>query len=100
MITRYKDDRNIQTSYNGKPFFGTRLYPVIAPVDTDIIYITSEVDYLDSMAYKFYNDSSLWWVIAMANNLGTGRLSVKPGLQLRIPTGIEQIVSQFNQLNK
>lgn len=99
MITRYNTNSNIKTSTTGKMFFGSRLYPVISPMDTDTIYITGDTDYLDYMAFKFYNDASLWWVIAMANNLGTGRLSVTPGLQLRIPAGIEQIVTKFNQLN-
>jgi len=99
MITRYNSNYNINASNNGKIFFGSRLYPVIDAQDSDTIYITGDTDYLDYMAYKFYNDSGLWWIIAMANNLGTGRLSVKPGLQLRIPTNVEQIISQFNQLN-
>jgi len=99
MITRYDTTSNIQSAYNGTPVFGSRLYPIVQPTDTDTIYITGDTDYLDYMAYKFYNDASLWWIIAMANNLGTGRLSVKPGLQLRIPNGIEQLISQFNLLN-
>jgi len=100
MITRYDITTNIQTSYNGKNFFGTRTYPIIQPQDTDTIYITTDMDYLDYLAYKFYGDSSLWWIIAMANNLGSGRLSVKYGIQLRIPVNIEQIVSQYNKLNQ
>ena len=99
MLTRYQTNKNIQSMYNGTPFFGTRLYPVVSPMDSDSIYITGDTDYLDYMAFKFYNDASLWWIIAMANNLGTGRLSVKSGIQLRIPVGIEQIISKFNKLN-
>ena len=99
MITRYSTSENIKTSYNGKKFFGTRLYPVIEANDDDVIYITKETDYLDSMAFRFYKDARLWWIIAMANNIGTGRLSVKPGLQLRIPTGIERIISSYRKLN-
>ena len=100
MITRYNTNINVRTSNNGKNFLGTRIYPIVVPSDTDTIYITSDGDYLDSMAYKFYNDASLWWIIAMANNIGTGRLSVKQGIQLRIPSGIEQIISNFNKLNR
>lgn len=98
-MTRYDTNKNIKTRFDGKRFFGTRLCPNIAESDSDIIYITKETDYLDSLAYKFYKDKSLWWVIAAANNMGNGRLSVEPGLQIRIPTRIEQILAGYNKLN-
>jgi hypothetical protein len=86
--------------YDGKRFFGTRSYPNIEPRETDVIYITNETDYLDSLAYKFYKDSSLWWIIALANNLGNGRLSIESGLQIRIPVEIDRITSGYNDLNR
>lgn len=100
-MTRYDLDKNIKNRYDGKRFFGTRSYPKIESHETDVIYITNETDYLDSLAYKFYKDSRLWWVIALANNLGNGRLSVAPGLQLRIPDSSKTaiILSNFNKLN-
>jgi hypothetical protein len=39
-------------------------------------------------------------VIALANNLGKGRMSVPAGLQLRIPSNINAILTQFNNLNQ
>lgn len=51
------------------------------------IYIYSKVgDRLDNLAYKYYEDQSLWWVIAKANNIGKGSWLVEPGLLLRIPS--------------
>lgn len=101
-MTRYNLDKNIKNRYDGKRFFGTRSYPNIESHETDLIYITNDTDYLDSLAYKFYNDSKLWWVIALANNLGNGRLSVPIGLQLRIPSPYrtEVILLNFNKLNE
>lgn len=78
---------------------GTRLYPIITESDSDVLYITTDTDYLDTLAHKFYRDSSLWWIIALANNLGNGRLSITGGLQLRIPMRIEEIVSRYNRIN-
>jgi len=98
-MTRYEVNKNIKSRYDGKRFFGTRTYPTINPDDTDIIYITNETDCLDSLAYKFYKDVTLWWIIALMNKLGSGKMSVDGGLQLRIPTRIEQIIAGYNKLN-
>ena len=49
-------------------------------------YITLEKDTrLDVLANKYYADHSLWWVIAMANNIMDGLEPVKLGTVLRIP---------------
>lgn len=98
-MNRYIRDKNIKSRFDGKRFFGIRLYPKISEDESDIIYISKETDYLDSLAYKFYKDTSLWWIIALANNLGNGRLSVPPGIQLRIPTRVESIINGFNRIN-
>ncbi len=74
-------------------------YPTIQPQASDAIIISNETDYLDSLAYTYYSDPTLWWIIALANNLGKGRMSVPPGLQLRVPSNINSILTQFNSLN-
>ena len=77
----------------------TTQYPIIEPQNSDVIVISQDGDYLDTLAYKYYNDPTLWWIIALANNLGKGRLSVPPGLQLRIPSNANTLLVQFNNLN-
>jgi hypothetical protein len=49
-------------------------------------------------AHKFYNDSSLWYVIAAANGLGKGSYYVPAGSKLRIPDAltIQQTIEQIN----
>lgn len=48
--------------------------------------ITSrEGDRLDILAGIYYNDGSLWWIIAAASDIGWG-LQVPPGTLLRIPS--------------
>lgn len=87
------------TRWDGKRVYLTTLYPYIPPQYTDLQIITNEADYLDAMAYKYYGDFTLYWIIAVANNLGRGRLSVPAGLTLRIPININDIVDQFNRMN-
>jgi nucleoid-associated protein YgaU len=54
---------------------------------------------LDKLALDFYNDGSLWWVIAAANGLGKGTLVVQPNTRLRIPseTGVQDRIQQANK---
>lgn len=86
--------------YDGKRVFTTTYYPVIQHQDDDVIVISNEGDYLDNLAFQFYNDPTLWWIIALANNLGKGRMSVPPGLQLRVPINVNKILDDFYNLNK
>ena len=87
--------------WDGRQVYKSTTYPVIAPQDSDVIIITDETMHLDSLAYKYYGDTSLWFIIALANSgLGTGRLSVPVGITLRIPTNINYILNQFKLLNK
>ena len=46
------------------------------------------------MAANVYGDSSLWWIIAAASNIGWG-LQVPPGTVLKIPTDLGQIVAMM-----
>jgi hypothetical protein len=45
----------------------------------------SETQRLDVLAGIEYGDSSLWWIIAAASNIGWG-LQVPPGILIKIPT--------------
>lgn len=98
-MRRY-DSNKIKTRWDGKRVYGITYYPDIRPEASDTFIISSEGDYLDVLANRYYNDPTLWWVIALANNIGKGRMSVPGGLQLRIPVNINKIVSDFISLNK
>lgn len=90
----------VRSRYDGKRVYLTTSYPTVSPSESDIIIISNESDYLDSLAYKYYGDVTLWWIIALVNNLGKGRLSIEPGTSLRIPINVSNIINQFNKLNK
>ena len=53
-------------------------------------YVLSEGERLDSIAGKFYNDSTYWWIIAAASGIGWS-LQVPPGTFLKIPTNLEEV---------
>jgi hypothetical protein len=97
-MKRY-DNIPIQNRWDGKRVYKTAVYPVIIPQDTDIQVVSNTADYLDSLALKYYGDPSLFWIIALANNLGKGRLSVPEGLTLRIPIDVSNILAEYNRLN-
>jgi len=65
--------------------FDSTILPKITRQPGDPVIIATNIDRLDLLANEFYGDARNWWIIADANNLGKGTLSVPPGLQLRIP---------------
>jgi hypothetical protein len=75
-------------------------YPDIPLSDADVFLSTIRGDRLDNLAFQFYNDSSLWWIIQIANpDLPNDSLYPTLGFQLRIPGNVTQILSNFEQLN-
>lgn len=90
---------SIKNRYDGKRVYKSTIYPPIPPSNTDVLIVSNEGDYLDTLAFKYYGDPTLYWIIANANNIGKGRLSVSPGLTLRIPININDIINKFNSLN-
>ena len=54
-------------SPEGKQMYTTVKYPEI-PRSTEDIYIYTTIgDRYDTLAQQYYNDSSLWWIISIAN---------------------------------
>jgi nucleoid-associated protein YgaU len=56
------------------------------------------VERLDKLALTFYEDATLWWIIAAANGLGKGTLLIPGGVKLRIPDRIN-IQDYVNTIN-
>ena len=87
-MRRYNQN-SIFNRYDGKRVYKSTIYPPVPPSPTDLQVICNEGDYLDTLAYKYYGDPTLWFVIANANpGLGKGRMSITPGLTLIIPLNI------------
>ncbi len=57
--------------------------------------------YEEGVAYSYYNDPTLWWIISAANNnITKGALYPEPGTQLRIPTDLNYVLDLYNQFNQ
>lgn len=86
----------------GKRYYKPIKYPNIPLSSNDIHVITTIGDRLDSLAYQFYNDSSLWWVISSANpdQIRRDSFNLKSGLEIRIPSNPSAIVKAFELLNE
>ena len=54
---------------SGIRVYSTTYYPEISVSDSDAFIYPKEGERLDSLAYTYYNDVSLWWVIAKANGI-------------------------------
>ncbi len=85
--------------FDGARVYTSVIYPVIHEDPSDIYIITNDTMYLDSLANKYYNDVSLWWIIALANNIGKGKLSVESGKQIRIPKNLSKILNDYKLIN-
>lgn len=97
-MNRYSNSK-IENRFDGKRVYRSAIYPKIDVDSSDIYIITNETMYLDSLAYKYYKDVTYWWIIALANNIGKGKLSVPAGIQLRIPGNILKILNDYKLIN-
>ena len=98
-MNRYQDNKVI-TTIKSKQYYATTLYQNI-PLSNSDIYVTTTVgDRYDMLAQQFYGDSTLWWVIPMANNqLIKDSLFPPAGLTIRIPSNVGNIVTEFRLIN-
>ena len=67
-MSRYENNP-IKNTFDGREVYRTRIYPNIPLKDTDVYVMTETGDRLDTLAFQYYEDSSLWWIIAAANNI-------------------------------
>jgi hypothetical protein len=84
-MARYElnDARKLE---DGRIVFRTRVNRTIPKSDRDTYIVTQTGDRLDTLAYQFLGDHSLWYIIAQANNIHDPSFAVEDGTTLRIPT--------------
>jgi hypothetical protein len=97
-MSRYNTTPNLRDN-NSKRRKATTILPVVPTSAADITIVTTSPDRLDKLAYTFYEDASLWWIIATANGLGKGTFIVPANTTLRIPSksGIQDLIVQINE---
>lgn len=99
MPKRYKDIEILKTE-GGRRYLKTVIYPEIPLSADDIYVITAGGDRYDTIALDYYQDASLWWVIAFANSTNRFSLVIEPGTQLRIPADYATALRLYTDLNK
>ena len=98
-----------QTKIDGNLVYQTSRYPEVPLSPNDIYVYTTQGDRFDILAQQYYKNSSLWWVISIANtgNAGAGTLVSLPqnsliipeGIQIRIPSNYANVIRNFNAIN-
>jgi len=90
----------ITKTVTGKRYYSNSKYPSVPLSVNDVYVITTDGDRLDLLAYYYYNDPSLWWIISISNdNLSQDSLYLSPGTQLRIPLNYADVLTAYNALN-
>ena len=87
---------------DNKRYYKNLKYPEI-PLSVNDLYITTTVgDRLDLLADEFLNNVDLWWVITTANPdiIRRDSFNLRPGMEIRIPDNVQDIIEEFEALNK
>ncbi len=98
-MNRYQNIEIKKNQQLGNEFYSNNIYPDIPVSIEDSYVITVLGDRLDLLAFDFYSDSTLWWVIASANALPGDSLYLEPGMQLRIPTDLSSVINEYKIVN-
>lgn len=95
-MSRY-DNNETKKLGDGRVVYRSKIYPQIPLRDDDIYVVTQTGDRLDTLANQYYNDSSLWWIIASANKIHNAAVACEDGTVLRIPQNYIEIKNNFNK---
>lgn len=92
MTSRYETNTKKNTK-DGRLVYKAKILPNIPLRDDDIHIITETGDRLDTLAYQFYQDQTLGWIIASANKIHNAVFALPEGTPLRIPQNYIEIIS-------
>ena len=97
MASRYEKAKIIKDK-TGKRKYSTVISTSPPPGPADTFILTTGIERMDKLAYDFYEDATLWWIIADANQLQKGTLYVEANTRLRIPpaANIQDLISKGN----
>ena len=93
------DSAKIRKDKNGTRYYKPTIVPNVPIKDSDIFVYPIYGDRFETIAQRYYNDSTLWWIIAKANELSRGEISADPLKKLRIPTEIDDILESVQKSN-
>jgi hypothetical protein len=95
-MSRYQNNQTKKT-FDGREVYRPKIYPNIPLKDTDIYVMSETGDRLDTLSFEYYEDASLWWIIAAANNIHNAPMGLEDGTILRIPLNYIQIENSFKR---
>lgn len=99
-MNRYKSIPKIK-SLSDKSMYATSRYPRIPRSTNDVYVYVGSTDRYDTLAQQYYGDSSLWWIISIANeDISQDSLTPPIGSQIRIPSSAPSIISNFEKINQ
>ncbi len=90
-MARYRN-ASVLRDKNGKRYYRPTIVRGIPLKDSDKFIFPNDGDRFDTLAQNFYGDSSLWWIIAKANNVNDGSIGLDPEKRIRIPIEIQPIL--------
>ena len=90
---------NLETkkTHDGRTVYRPKIYPNIPLRDDDVYVMTELGDRLDTLAFQYYEDPTLWWIIATSNNIHDANIGFEEGTILRIPANYIEIAGAFTQ---
>jgi len=99
-MNRYQNIPIIKNS-TGTRYYKDNKYPRIS-LSVDDIYVETTIgDRFDLLALQYYGDSSLWWIISIANEtLPQNSLYIPVGSQIRIPINTSNIINNYVLINQ
>jgi hypothetical protein len=83
-MKKYQTDLTVDTTKN-IPYFENVLLSDIPEETVPFYYTTRGTERLDNISNTFYRTPKNWWIIAKANNIANGTISVPEGTVLFIP---------------
>lgn len=72
-------------NFDGVEFWDLLVLPPVPSHPQDIEYTVKGGDRIDNLAYRFYGDSTLWFIIAVANDMELLPVDLNVGDVIRIP---------------
>ena len=94
---------------DNKSCYQTTNYPEVPLSDNDVYVYAVQGDRFDTLAFQYYGDQSLWWIISIANTAVAGTslpsdlpqdsLIIPEGSQIRIPANYSNVLNSYKQLN-
>lgn len=86
----------------GKEFWDAFDPPTILDQQDDLIHTVLGSERLDTLAYRYYEDSRLWWVLAVSNGIEDIVADLNVGDSIRIPSPryVTQVLFVSNKTNR